>query len=767
MSPHEQLYATDAEYTVLVDDVNGRFHDVTGAVTSVEYDVEPVDLAQHPTCTINVDNHGGRFTGVFETGRTVKVKRNGRLEFRGIVEPREHDKDVGSDPTLTVRARHEAWKKLQGMVCDKYDFDEDGSGLADAVVNPWQWSILRNPNASLDSVGQFPAVDGFRPDECMEQVIGTKLLHANHMQSNKFFLRSMVNGDDDNLSVYRNEAKSQQRAHLQLTLSGDDSYASSGTVESIPLYNGDPNLDEMGNVQSVTCRVWGVRDSGDNDPSISVCRDATASSRTYTSMTQDSFTSGAEAGLDKWEFSAGLTSDGASAKNEFAYKVSLSGGGSDTTTILGALFIVTTESDTGVTAGSIDTYTDNTGSTHTGNDLVELNVAGKRRVEALSDLRGVTVSNRDDNPSPHWDVRLTPALELHLSEREGRDLNTTYSFGNDTGKLRQLGHEFEGDQVYYQVMALGAGSGDARNRIISAADYDDGGLYFPDVDPDDGAKYGDAADIGVYDDSNIEDATTLLRRARAFAKLHSEPIETITARFEPDYDSSFSTFDSIKIDDEDTDVNSEQVRVVGLRRLFSNDSGEDWEVQLGEPELNLADTIAGLQSQVVATNITRQPRVVKETKASAPVHFTGSDSGTFTFTLDEPVDGERVLLTVKPVKWQTRNSTGISVFRGDDDSGDPVYATLVETWVDPDNLDSDDDPQSSSRGKLPIVFGKSSASTSIQQYDITPFLGRDSNDIINEGEHEVKFMSNESSSPNTNGLGAVQVTVEREANDDM
>lgn len=623
---------------------------------SVDYPKEHVDIKKRPIATIRVVNENNEWTNTLDPGATIEILRNGDLDFRGIVEPATSVKSVGGLATLTVKAKAEAWVRLEGKLCDDYDFDEDDSGLADAIVNPWEWRILRNHRAPVTAVGQRPAITGWRPDQVAQMLIGTRCLHQNFFIDSQFFLPSSIGTATSHLNIWRDGQQSQQRQHLQLTFSGNDTYQTSGNVESIPIMNGDPNLSPMGTVSNVSVVLYGTRDTAANDPTIEVCRNATEGTRTYTTLTLDAFTAGTGDDFDKWEYSGDLSADGATTKNELAYKISLTGDGTETTSILYFSLEATTVSDTGVTDGFIQQYNDQSGQ-DAGNDLddgrnfVELSLSGKRRIDALADIQGMTVSQLSLNKSPHWDIFLSPALEMSFEERRGDDLEVRYSLAGDDGRLTLLEKESKGTEIYYQVYALGAGSGIARSRFVSKQNFEDGGLYFPDLDPDVGNKRGIVAKEGVYDDSNIKDATTLLRRARAFAKLHSEPIVTYKIEVVPDVEDMFDVGDTILVVDNDTEEEA-RVRVIGLERVFTQKGLEKWKVELGQPALNIATTVSGLQGQILATNIVKQPNQSLFSGNSVLLHLTNNEPGILTFYVNDPKPGERWLLSAETVPWQ-------------------------------------------------------------------------------------------------------------------
>jgi len=664
--------SVDGEYRVELEKSDNSIVNVD--YQQVKVPEEPRDVKNRPIAEIVVDNENGRWNGIFHPGLQVRIYRNNNLDFLGYVEPRRVENSVDSGSRMTVEVKHAAWNALEGKLCDDYDYKENGSGLADAIVNPWEWRIFRDPTEPVNEIGDFPAVEGIRPDQALEMLAGTTVIHQNFFDTLKFFVPSTID-DSSNLNLYRDERQNQNTQWLQLVYTGDNSFASSGEVESIPIYNGDPNLSPMGDVDSATIVLWGQRDSNGNNPTVEVCRNADENTRTYTSATLDSFENQKRGTLDKWTFTVDLTGDGANTKNSLGYKVSLSGDGSETTTIAYLHVVASTESDTGITSGEVEQYDDQSGS-DSGNDLddgrnfVEMSVHGQQRIDAMSEVVGMTVSQKQENPSPHWDLWFTPGMKMNFKERRGEDRDLRYSLdGDGDGDLQMIDREVEANEIYYQVYALGAGEGLARSKIVSSENFDDGGLYLPEVDPDEGAKYGEAAKEGKFDDSNIKDMSTLLRRARAFLKLHSSPIESIRADFEPSYVEQFNVGDTILLKGREASVLDDRLRVVKKEKTQRADGSESWDIQLGEPSMNVAKSKDMLQGQIEGIQVEDQPRPQDNREAEATINFTNSEAGVYTFHVNDPQDGDRWIMDVSTEAWQSdsRSAEATGSLEGEND----------------------------------------------------------------------------------------------------
>jgi hypothetical protein len=141
-------------------------------VFSVKYDEPGIILTDIPRFEIETDNITGRRLTHYGVGKGCKIYRNGELQFCGEIEPRAFKKgDQGS--TMTFGGPHLGYSCLKNRVCDYYRADNNSYA---PVVNPWQFGRKTTTANAL--------VDGLRPDEIMECLIGTKFIWQEWFENN-------------------------------------------------------------------------------------------------------------------------------------------------------------------------------------------------------------------------------------------------------------------------------------------------------------------------------------------------------------------------------------------------------------------------------------------------------------------------------------------------------------------------------------------------------------------------------------------------------
>lgn len=645
---------------VEIDDGAGNFSTIA-RWHSAAWKLPAIALTDIPDAEITLPNQGGR-NAQWVAGRRVRIYRNGELEFDGIIQPRKLMKSSSASSKAQIHAIHRAYLRLQRFYCNSYDYAESGATIFGTTVNPWKYRVFRDVTQSVTSTGEFPAVDGVRPDQVFECLIGTRFIWQEFFEDTSALLETTTLGNTATLNVYRDGPSSQVRSHLQLTRSGTSAFASTGTIESIPLQNGDPNIAAMGEIKTVTITLWGKRDAAGNNPAVHVCRNARAGTRTYTNAGTPTYTANAKNSLDKWVYTVDISADGASVKNELGYKIVLSGNGSATTRVDYLMINCVTTSDIGFTLGAIEDYVDGSGTEsgsatlRDGVNFYDGDFLGKIRLEAVEELRKATVSD-DSNPNPNWDIWFTPELDAFFAQRRGLDKSREYRFGGDEGQLTVLEHEFDGSQIYYQVIAYGAGSGEAATRIVSKAEYSAGGLYDSTLDPSVGAAWGESAKVGSFRDSSIRSAQTLLRRARAFFKLHRAPIEMFSVKIAPEEITYFQPGDSIQVVDYETQTDV-ALRVQSLQRRVTG-GREELNVVVGQAKESLVDAITGMVNDLNTQALIPQPIPSMQAPIGAGTHCSKDIYGVWTFNVIDGKTINRVVLNGLTVPWHITARGGV------------------------------------------------------------------------------------------------------------
>lgn len=397
------------------------------------------------------------------------------------------------------------------------------------------------------------------------------------------------------------------------------------------------------------------------DPTLSLCRDATlaAGSRTYTAVTLTRTSNYLGSGLEAWTGSIAF-SGSESVKNALGFRVTLSGSNGDigSTKVYYIKVIAGTTPVNGVTAGTIDAYV-NPITINGEENWIATNVEGMSGLEALEKVRKLTEADALVNPSMHWDIWIDELLRLHFRQRRGSTVNHTYSFANEN--LRKISHEFYGAEIAFQTIAYGAGSGIAQTRIVSKQEYSAGGLYDSNRDPSGGTRlYGALPRILSFVDSNEVSPVALLRKARAFHRLHRDPQENVRVEVGNEAIPYFTVGDQATFKNVKTRTNA-SLRVINLRRRFAGNAQERAEVEVGQQFNNsVADRGADNEQKQKIISLRAQPAQATTGVSGDGVHCDATHYGVFPFAIQDGSIIDRVFLQITQVPWQVNARGGLS-----------------------------------------------------------------------------------------------------------
>lgn len=641
------------------------------AIENVEkgkYDEPSVVFNEFPRARFTIsDPSGVILNSVLTNGKEIEIRRGvngstGERRFLGIIEDVEGLEDEnGGHPT--VHCVHKGYKMLQQHLCDTYDYDEDGdaSTTRDGVtVNPWNYFIFRKAGGDLDVRGDVLPIDGVTFDDVVKCLIGTKFVHQVDFVDNRYLLASQIYLSTNKVQVYRDGPSSDLRPKLQRVRNATSGYAAGQAVETIPLENGSPDVDAMGTVSSVTVTLIGEALNG--NPTVAVCRNARDGTRQYTAgktgastniLEDDAVT---DTSLDRWAFTfSGADWPGTGSLNSLGVKITFPGSSGDATTTKIHYMKVScvTASDTGLSEGTIDAYD---GPTSLRDDIdpsdwVETDLSEFTRLEAGEKLRKQTESDAAVNVSPHWDLWIDANLAVHFKERRGSDItNHDYSFKN--GNLLKVKQEYVGAELAYQTIAYGPGSGTAQTRIVSKEEYSAGGLYDVNRDPNGGtALYGQLPRVMKFVDENEKSPVSLYRKARAFHKLHRDPIENVQVSLEPEFIRFFDVGDRITPKNLRTRTNGLK-RVIKLSRSWDGGDFEGLDIQLGSPLDDLSRVVGNSKSNHETLVI--RPGGSQSTMGVSGngINCTKDRYGVFAFGIHEGQAVDRVFLKMTTVPWQ-------------------------------------------------------------------------------------------------------------------
>jgi len=581
-------------------------------IFKIEYDDPSISVTDVPEFEIETDNITGRHINQYNVGKGCKIYKDGTLVFLGEVMPREFKKSRDGS-RMSFGGYHMGYNNLRNRVCDYYRADNNSYA---PVVNPWQFGRKITTANAL--------VDGLRPDEIIECLIGTKFIWQEWFDNHDYLRWTTTKAElivnDGNLQLPKTAT----------TTDAADNYATSGYVESIGLYNGDKNVDVMGNITSVSATLIGTKYSTYN-PDVYVCRDADETSPNWHLMTLT------YDGDDTWSGTYTFT-DGPAYMNQFGFAVSMNSDGAGTTGIDYAKFVCFTSSDTSVDAGTITEYDD----PNTTDDTIATDLSGLTRLEAIEKVREITNTSTAITDS-NWDTYIDNDLSLHFTSVRGSDIDRTFSFANKN--IEVLSQKYDGE-IKNALIAMGQGEPPWAVTLVGTEMQDATSI----------ATYGKK--VGYFIDKSIPDAPTLYKRAKAYLKYMKDPRENLTISLINEPGVGWDVGDRIKITDDDLGLSGEYYRVLARKTTKVMDSEEKLKIELGTK----ADTIGKFfdniknkfDSMEIASQGTGSPI---NTLADGLVYDT-TNAAEYTFYI--PKNAQRVLLSVKTNKFRAYSKAALA-----------------------------------------------------------------------------------------------------------
>jgi len=621
-------------------------------IFSVKYDEPGILLSQIPTFEIETDNITGRRLNQFSIGKGCKIYRDGVLQFYGEIEPRGFKKGTQGS-TMTFGGPHQGYNHLKNRVCDYYRADNNSYA---PVVNPWQFGRKTTTTNAL--------VDGLRPDEIMECLIGTKFIWQEWFDNHDYLRWTTTQPE---LVVYDGVLKLPKTAS---TADAADSYATSGYVESIGLYNGDKNVDPMGTISTVTAKIIGTKYSS-YDPVLYVCRDADESSPTWTQLvtTYD--------GDGVWTGDVDLSSDGASILNQFGYYLSLNSDGDGTTEIDYVRFDCVTVSDTSVAAGSIDNYND----PNTSDDTIAIDLVGLTRLEALERVRTFTnlgTVYADIN----WDAYVDNDLQFHFTSVRGEDIDKTFSFANKN--LTLIDQHYDGE-IKNALIAIGQGEEPYAVTLTGSEMQDTTSI----------AEYGKKT--GYFIDKSIPDAPTLYKRAKAYLKYMKDPRENLDIKICNDPALNWSVGDRIKVYDTELNIDN-YYRVLARQITKKQDSAEQIDIKVGTVSDTIGSVFKNIQSRFGSQEVISQGTGSPTNTLAAGLAFDTTKAAEYPFYV--PKNAQRVTISVKTHQFRAYSKASAATAAGMTDAWSNPQEKTVTVPADTVDFYRIDTPIPSYSGRL-------------------------------------------------------------------
>lgn len=639
------------------------------------YDEPRIEATDIPRFEFTVPNKSGIPAHSLFVGKTIRIKRLGETQFTGVVESCDLPKGKEATTMAIIRGVHEGYHKMRRNICSSYDFDEDGdpSTTRDAVtINPWFPFIFREPASTLDVYSNGYPVHFFTVDTMMQAFAGLKFAYQIDFQDNSHLLASDIYTTTNKMQVYRDGPSGDRRFCLQRTRKNGSGFTGVTTekIESIPLMNGDPYIRKMGNISVVDVVLVGTR-NGTDDPVMDVCRDAGDASgaglvnnvaRTYTAVSLTHVANYNGSGMSAWTGSVNIGSDAASEKGMLGFRIGIPGtdGSANTTKVYYGAFLATTVSDTDLTAGTITAYSAPTldGTRGSERNAAEGDFHGLNRLEAVERLRLTTDAAIVDNPSAKWDAYVDGNLAFHFVQRRGSNVNREYSFG--AGNLVSVHPTFYGGDIYYQVIALGPGSGIAQTRIVNKTAFSSGGLYDTALDPTPQgtgtSQYAPIARLGYFTDSEETSIVALARKAHSAMALHRAPTETYRIEVLNEGLRFFGTGDSIRVVEVVTRANG-YLRVVSLSRSGDGADREKLTLTIGEKAPTIHDTVSTGASRTDRLTVSGKSQPAALGLAGNGVYFDKDFLGVYPLDLPDPERTAKVFLKFATRPWMTSSKT--------------------------------------------------------------------------------------------------------------
>jgi hypothetical protein len=321
------------EFRQTTDDV------VLEEVLAWRYEEPPIEADDPPRFFFTLPNASGLNAHRVHPGKAIRIKRLGEIAFQGLVDTTVPTK--GHELTrMDVEGISKGYHYLRRNVCTSYDYEETGAPVrtrGGVTINPWSPFIFRQDASTLDIYGNLNPLDGVTFDEMARAIIGTRLVVQHDFRDDSFLKPSTMT----DASVYLDGQGGHIREALALNRDGT-TYEQTGSVESIELMNGDPNLRVMGIISAVDVLLIGksvAPDAAGDGITLKVCRNAGEGTRTYSTVTLTMDTDYLGSGLQAWT-GTHTFSGSETQKNRLAYKVEFT---SPTTQIDDGIHIITRE----------------------------------------------------------------------------------------------------------------------------------------------------------------------------------------------------------------------------------------------------------------------------------------------------------------------------------------------------------------------------------------------------------------------------------------
>lgn len=620
------------------------------------------EINRGPEGKFKVADYDGTYQALVPIGRVCEVYEDGVKEFVGIVKSRKRTRGVEGF-FLEGRMEDLGYHLLRATPCDPYAFSETGKSVTDrdtVKVNPWDWSIFRSPfGNTLDVDGNQIAANGVPLSDAINGLAGKRFVFMHRFSDDRIFrvsdllgtpgsqVRTASDKYDTGVDSQPVEVPSLQR------LKGPLGYITqTHKIRTIPLESGDPNVTPMGNVTDASIIIIGKEEPTSgmaSAPLLDITRNARDASPTWQSVPLTRIPDYNGSGLVAW-VATNHPFIGAPAGNSVALRFFVAGVALDETTRIYnfRLSCALASLDTGLAGATVATYTDPVALT-LDKVWVDDDFEGLNRADALERVRQTTITLAATNPSPHWDLWVDVDQVLHFAHRRGADLTDEFSLDDDS--ITVLDHEEFGEDLCYQVIAEGGGTGANQFVITDRVEFTSGGLYSSALDPSDGATYGQAPRAHVFRDQGSKSRSDLRRRARAYMRDRLVPRDYYSTRFIPFGARPFVVGDSVILNDAVLAVNTRiQVTSVGVE--WSGTTGHTWKVSFGHHLNNPVSTLAG---NAARDKFDKKAAILSAGSKAAGgpgINCDATHYGRTSIVIPDGVDVERVLLTIRTLPFQ-------------------------------------------------------------------------------------------------------------------
>lgn len=614
---------------------------------SGNFEEPPFEVFPGPKAEVRFTDPNEDFDDDCTIGTSVDIYEEGDLRFPGIVEKRKRRRGIADEVSYTLTLAHRGYRILRNTPCDPYIYDEDGDPVTDrdaVKVNPWERFIFYNPlSSTLDADGNPPFVHGIPIETDFRSLIGTRFVFQHTFQDNSIFLPSQLITPTQQVQVYRDQAFSDDLVSLARTRATSGYRTNSTFLESVSLMNGDPNAGAMGDISSATMYFIGKK-SGADDLIVDFCRNAGQGPRTWTSATVVHTGNYLGSGLDLWTCS--VTFGGAETqKNRFAFRIRVAGTSTTATTraFYFAVVAATATDVTGLTEGTVDTYTDPKGLTGAALCVVD-DYSGMNRLQAIARLQKTALGSLD----PNADMWVDEILRAHFRLRRGADIASPV-YDLDDGNITVLDHEEVAEDLAYQVVAIGAGRGAAERVIVDTTAFSAGGLYDATRAP--GGINHAGHGIRTYRDTTAQDVLDLRRRSRAYLARRLNKREFFDIEVIPFDARAYVTGDRIPITDAMLGFIAQLLRVTNVKVSWAP-NGHKISVRLGEKTQTPIESMAGTQMQTGRDSAKALLQQASAGIGGPGVLCDATHIQRATIAIPEGVEVDRVLLSVTTIPFQ-------------------------------------------------------------------------------------------------------------------